>query len=385
MTRVLIAAGDASGDRHGAEFVRAFRALRPAARFVGMGGAALGAAGVELAVDQRALAVGGVLELAGSARRIVGAWSGMTRALDRERPDLVVLIDSGGFNLPFARRVRRTAAAPVLYYVAPQVWAWRRGRIRKLARRVDRLAVIFPFEPEVYAGSGVFVEFVGHPLVGPSRELCRRLGRDDALASLGLDPSARWIALLPGSRRNEIRHHLPLQLETARRLHARDPRLAFHIALAPSIDRADVEAVLRAASLPARCELHVVEGATAEAIRGADAVLAKPGTVTMEATLLERPMVVMGRAHWLTAAIVRRAVRVPAFAMPNLIAGESIVPEFMQGDARPDAMADALLALLEGPERERQLAGLARVRDRLGQGRGACRAAEIAEEMLERA
>ncbi|MCZ6464702.1 MAG: lipid-A-disaccharide synthase [Proteobacteria bacterium] len=379
---LLLSAGDVSGDDHAAELVRAFRQRRPGARFVGLGGPAMRRAGVELAVAQDELAVGGLFELGRSAPRIAGAWRRMGTALDRARPDLVVLVDSGGFNLPFAARVRRRSSAPILFYVAPQVWAWRPGRIRKLARRVDRLAVIFPFEPEVYAGTGLTVEFVGHPLVDRMRALREQWDARSARALLGLDPEARWIALLPGSRRNEIDHQLPLQLETARRVHARTPGAAFVLALAPSIERARVDAIVRRAALPELLRLVVVEGRTPLAIRAADTVLAKPGSVTVEVTLLERPMVVMGRVNALTAAVLRRAVRVPAFAMPNLIAGKSVVPEFLQDDARPDAMADALLALLDGPVRREQLARLREVADKLGEGGAAERAAGLAEKML---
>ncbi|MBW2725579.1 MAG: lipid-A-disaccharide synthase, partial [Deltaproteobacteria bacterium] len=163
MTTLLISAGDASGDLHAAEFVRAFRAQHPDARILGLGGDEMRRAGVELVVHQRDLAVGGLLELGRSLAKIVSTWRAMVRVLARANPDLVVLVDSGGFNLPFARRVRRRCGAKILYFVAPQVWAWRPGRIRKLARRVDRMAVIFPFEPAVYAETELPVEFVGHP------------------------------------------------------------------------------------------------------------------------------------------------------------------------------------------------------------------------------
>lgn len=383
MTDVLMAVGDASGDLHAAEFVRALRRRRPGLSFSGLGGAAMKRAGVDVRVDQDALAVGGVLELAGSARRIGRAWRGLDRALTAGSPRLVVLVDSGAFNLPFARRVRRRCRAPILYFVAPQVWAWRRWRIGKLARRVDRLAVILPFEPEVYAETGVRVDFVGHPLVDPLCDLRRSLAPGDALERLGLDAGARWIAVLPGSRRNEVERHLPVQLETIRLLHARDPRLAFAVAVAPSIDPEPVRRAIERAGLPSLARVACVEGRTRELLRGARVALAKPGTALLEAALLETPMVVMGRAHPVTAAFVRRAIRVPFLAMPNLVAGRAVVPEFVQGEAAPEPLADAVLALVEGPERERQLRDLAEVCGRLGPGGAAERVADIAESMLD--
>jgi len=385
MSRVLVAAGDTSGDLHAAELVEVLRARRPDLRFTGLGGAALEKAGVDLCADRDALAVGGLLELAGSLPRIAAAWRALSRALESTDPDLVVLVDSGGFNLPFARHVRRRSRARILYYVAPQVWAWRRGRLRRLARRVDRVAVIFPFEREFYERAGVPARFVGHPLVEPLAPLAAR-PRHEVARDLGLDAGARWVALLPGSRRNEVLRHLPLQLETARALHGGDPRLAFALAVAPSIDAEGVREVVRRARLPAMLELRVLQGRTREVLRASRVALLKPGTATLEAALLDVPMVVMARVHPLTAAVVRRAVRLPFFAMPNLVAGEALVPELLQEAARPAALAARLERLLDaGPERERQLRGLARVRELLGPPGAAGRAADVAEELLDAA
>jgi lipid-A-disaccharide synthase len=216
MTTLLISAGDASGDLHAADFVRSFRKLRPETRFVGLGGDEMERAGVELVVHQRDLAVGGLLELFGSIPRIAAAWRRLGEALIRLRPALVVLVDSGGFNLPFARRVRRVVDAKILYFVAPQVWAWRRGRIPKLARRVDRMAVIFPFEPEIYRGTSLRVDYVGHPLVEKLTSLAAQIDCAAARAIIGVDENVRLVTLFPGSRRNEIREQLPVQLAAAR-------------------------------------------------------------------------------------------------------------------------------------------------------------------------
>ena len=382
MKTLLLVAGDASGDQHAAEFVRAFRALHPDTRFVGLGGDAMQEAGVILAVDQRELAVGGFFELAGSLHRILRTWKGMVAALRTEQPDLVVLIDSGGFNLPFARRVRQSSGAPILYYVAPQVWAWRPGRIRKLARRIDRMALILPFESEIYVERQIPADFVGHPLVDSLEAQRVSQGREQARSAVGLEGDGAWVALAPGSRRNEVKQNLPLQLEAARLLHQRRPEVKFVLCLAGSIDEELVAPICRRARLPDTLRLVRVVGRSREAIRAADVVLAKPGTVTLEAALLERPMVVMGRVHPLTAAILRRWVRAPFFAMPNLIAETALVPELLQEQAQPEAMARQLLALLDGPARDEQLAGLAEVRRRLGGEGASSRVAAIAEEML---
>lgn len=337
-------------------------------------------AGVELVVHQHEVAVGGLVEVLGDLGRIVSAWRRLRRLL-KQRPDLVVLVDAPDFNLPLARTARK-AGLRVLYYVSPQVWAWRTGRIQKIAKRVDRLAVIFPFEQDVYAGTGLPVTFVGHPVVDRLRPFLE--GRDPAScrAALGLEGQAPCVALLPGSRRNEVRDTLPLQLEVLKAVYARDPRVRFAIGVAPSIPRETIDQLVHEARLPPGVELHVFEGRTLEVIRAADVALSKPGTVTVEIAVLGTPAVVAARAHPLTAFLMRRLVKVPSFTMPNLIAGETVIPEFLQEEALPGPIAEALLALLEGPEREAQQVALARVRERLGHGGAARRTADLALEMM---
>jgi lipid-A-disaccharide synthase len=379
MTTLLLSAGDASGELHTASFVEAFRRRVPEVRLLGMGGAEMEKVGVELVVHQRELAVG-ALGVLGDAGRIFSAWRRMNRVLETGGANLVVLVDSPDFNIPLARRAKK-AGIPVLYFISPQVWAWRRRRIRKIARRVDRMAVIFPFEREMYAASGLQVDFVGHPLVDRLGGIASHSSREEMRRSLGLDSGGYLVALLPGSRRNEIRDGLALQLEAARALHARDPRVRFAVAVAPSITRASVERLVAEAGLPTLLSIQVFEDRTYELIRAADVALAKPGTVTVEISLLGTPMVVAVRASALTAFLARRVIRVPSFAMPNLIAGAPVVPEFLQEEAHPERIALALAELLEGPVRDLQLANLARVRQRLGSGGAAERAAEIAEEM----
>ena len=380
MSTVLLSVGDASGDVVAADFVRELRALRPGTRFVGLGGREMRAAGVELLVDQNALAVGGLVELVPDLAGVVGAWRRMVGALRTIRPDLVVLMDSSGFNLPFAKRARKLSI-PTLYYVAPQVWGWRTGRIRKIAKRVSRLAVIFPFEPEIYADTGVPVEYVGHPLA-ERIESSRRLDPATAREALSLPADAPLVALLPGSRRAEVRHLLPLQLAVARVLHARNPRLHFVLPRASSLEKERIEEGIREASLPSLMPFTVVEGRAQEVLRAADVALCKPGTSTLEAALLGCPLVVAARSSWLTGAVLKRLVRVDSLAMPNLIAGEPIVPEFYQEEADPERIADALEELLTGPARDAQRERLAGVAESLSRGGAARRAAEIAADMI---
>jgi lipid-A-disaccharide synthase len=376
---VLISAGDASGELHAAALAEELRRRAPEVSLFGLGGPAMEKAGVELIVPQHELAVGGLFEVLVDLPRIVSVWRRMNRALVERRPDLVVLVDSPDFNLRFAKRAKRRGI-PVLYYVSPQVWAWRRGRIRQIAARVDRLAVIFPFEPEVYAGTGLAVDFVGHPLLDRLAPLAS-VERGAARRALALDEERPLVLLLPGSRRNEVRRTLPLQLAAARALHARDPRVGFVIAVAPSIARDAIDEALTAEALPALLEVTVVEGRTHEAIRAADVALAKPGTVTLEVALLGTPLVVTTRVNPFTAWLIRRLVQVSTYTMPNLIAGRAVVPEFLQEDADPERIAEALAGLLAGPAREAQLQALGALPEALGGGGAAARAADIAQEM----
>jgi lipid-A-disaccharide synthase len=376
---VLISAGDASGELHAAALAEELRRRAPGVRLFGLGGPAMEKAGVELVVPQHELAVGGLVEVLMELPRIVSAWRRMNRALVRRRPDLVILVDSPDFNLPFAKRAKRRGV-PVLYYVSPQVWAWRQGRVRRIAARVDRLAVIFPFEPDVYAGTGLAVDFVGHPLLDRLTPLATR-ERADVRRALSLAAARPLVLLLPGSRRNEVRRTLPLQLAAARALHARDPRVAFAIAVAPSIAREAIDEAIAAETLPALLDLTVIEGRTHEAIRAADVALAKPGTVTLEVALLGTPLVVTTRVNPFTAWLIRRLVHVSSYTMPNLIAGRAVVPEFLQEEAEPDRIAEALSRLLSGPDREAQLQALGELPEALGGGGAARRAADIAQEM----
>ncbi|MCP3983950.1 MAG: lipid-A-disaccharide synthase [bacterium] len=380
MSRIFVSAGDASGEQHAAALVEVLRRRLPDARFIGLGGTAMEKAGVELIVHQHEIAVGGLVEVLGDVGRIVSAWRRLRRVL-KERPDLVVLVDSPDFNIPLARTARK-AGVPVLYYISPQVWAWRTGRIQKIARRVDRMAVIFPFEEEVYSNTGLPVTFVGHPVVDHLRPFLDGGDAASSRAVLGLEGDAPCIALLPGSRRNEVRDTLPLQLEVVKAVHAKDPRVRFTVGVAPSIPRETIDLRIREAGLPSLIDLRVFEGRTLDVIRAADVALTKPGTVTVEIAVLGTPAVVAARAHPLTAFLMRRLVKVPSFTMPNLIAGETIIPEFLQEEALPEPIAEALLARIAGPERETQKVALAGVRERLGHGGASERTADLAQQMM---
>jgi lipid-A-disaccharide synthase len=367
--RILLVAGEASGDAHAAELVHEIRRLSPGVRFHGIGGAGARAAGMETTIDASEIATMGLTEVAEKGRAIVRAYRRLRREIRESPPDLVVLIDFPEFNLALAGVARRRGV-PVLYYVSPQVWAWRRGRVRKILRRVDRLAVIFPFEAEVY-GHDPKVVFVGHPAVDRVRTT---RPREETLRRHGFDPQRRLVTLLPGSRRREIDLLLPEMIGAAARL-GPGRALDFAIGLAPTIARELVEGALRTAPVPVR----IVEGDTYDLIGASSLVLAASGTVTLETALLERPMVIAYRVSRTTAFFGRLLIRVPFIGMANLIAGRAIVPELVQEEATAERIAAEAAAILDDPERERRMIEeLGRVRAALGESGAAARAAALA-------
>ncbi len=378
--RVLVSAGDASGDACAAELLCELRARRPGLVCFGLGGPELLRAGAEILVPQRELAVGGIAELAPELPRVVRAWRTLNRALRERRPQLALLVDSAAFNLPLARRAQRQGAA-TLYYVCPQVWAWRRYRVRALARRADRLALILPFEEPLYAGSGARASYVGHPLVDRLDARAEDLARPRAREKLGLPAGAPVVALLPGSRRGELRHGLELFLDVALQLRARVPELVCVLPVAKSLEPQPIAARVRERGLEAAVLL--APGAALEALAAADAALVKPGTGTLEAALLGIPLVVTGRASALSAAVARRLLRVSSLALPNLILGRPAVPELLQEGAEPQALA-ALIAERLGSAAKASAADLKReLRARLGAGGAARRAADLAVALLD--
>lgn len=378
--RILVSAGDASGDACAAELLCELRARRPGLACFGLGGPELERAGAEILVEQRELAVGGLAELAPELPRVVRAWRTLNRALRERRPQLALLVDSAGFNLPLARRAQRLGVA-TLYYVCPQVWAWRRYRMRALARRADRLALILPFEEALYAGSGARACYVGHPLADRLDARAEELSRERAREKLGLPGSAPVVALLPGSRRGELRHGLELFLDVAQRLRARHPGLLCVLPVAPSLEPAPIAARVRERGLEAAVLL--APGAALAALAAADAALVKPGTGTLEAALLGIPLVVAGRASALSAALARRLLRVDNLALPNLILGRRAVPELLQERAQPEAIAALLEARLDAAARAAARALGRELRAGLGPGGAARRAADLAEELLD--
>ena len=371
---VLLIAGEASGDMHGADLIAALRTRVPGVRVRGIGGAHLRASGMETLIDAITLSTMGLVEARERLGAVWRAYRAMRRIVRNEKPDLLILIDFAEFNLALAGVAHRRGV-PVLYYIGPQVWAWRRGRVRKIARRVNRLAVVFPFEVPLYAGSGVQADFVGHPLLDRVRITRERAA---TFAAHGLDPTKRLVALLPGSRTKEMQLLLPPMAEAAARLIARGDCQCV-LALADTLSQADIAVSMRGAVLP----VPVVSGDTYNLVHASDAVIVASGTATLETALLERPMVIVYRTAPLTFALARWLVSVPFIGMPNLVAGRAVVPELLQDAATADRMVAEVGRFLDDPAyasaTSRALAGL---RHALGDGGAAERVAGIAAEML---
>jgi lipid-A-disaccharide synthase len=336
----MLVAGEASGDLHGATLARALRALAPGTRLYGMGGRAMAAEGVELLVDATGEATVGGTEAVGGVRALYRAYRRLRATLGGPgRPDALVVIDFPEFNLRLARAARR-AGVQVIYFIPPQVWAWRPWRLRLMRRVVSLVLAVFPFEPPLYRRAGVPVAFVGHPIVDA---LADAPTRDDARKRLGLEGDAPVIGLLPGSRRLEVERIMPVMRRAAALVAGRHPEARFVIAKAPTIERATLEA--EAAGGPDA----IISSSAYEVMRAADLLLVTSGTATLEAALLGSPMVVCYRLSRLTVLLFRPLVRVPWISLANITLGRAVVPELYQRRLSAESLAGEALALLESP------------------------------------
>jgi lipid-A-disaccharide synthase len=357
--RVAMVAGESSGDALGAALIEALRARVPDLEVMGVAGSKMRAAGCEAIGDAHELAVMGLAEVLPHLPRLLRLRARLVREIVAHAPDVFVGIDYQQFNLGLARRLKRHGLTTV-QYVSPQVWAWRRGRVRTIGRAFDLVLCLLPFEPAFYREHAVAAQFVGHPLAD---QIPMRPDRIGARAALGLDAAVPVLALLPGSRVGEVERLAPAFVRAARLLAARHPGLALVVPMATPAARQAFERVL--ASMPRspaqeQAEappLRLLDGQARTALMAADVALVASGTATLEALLCRCPMVVAYRFATVTAMLVRalRLVRVPYFALPNWLAGEKLVPEFLQEEVLPEPMAEALAALLEDPARREYL------------------------------
>ncbi|MDJ0776323.1 MAG: lipid-A-disaccharide synthase [Gammaproteobacteria bacterium] len=373
---VMILAGEASGDAHAAEFVDRLREMRPDTRFSGMGSSAMRAAGVEVFFDSASIAVVGLVEVLRHWGDIRTAMQIVRERLETTRPDLLVLVDYPEFNLKMARRARELGIR-VLFYISPQVWAWRPRRIHKIGRLIDHMAVLFRFEQQYYEAAGIPVSFVGHPLVD---RVNTGIDRDAVRRRLGFSADARIVGLFPGSRQSEIQRLLPLLCDAARAIRERDPSIRFILPVAPTLAIDEIRAQVPAAQL----DIQVSREPVHELVRACDAIATCSGTVTLEIALLGTPMCIVYRVSWLSYQVLSRLITIPHIGLANIVANGPVVRELLQDDASPTAIRDEILRLLDDvPYRQGVVQGLSRVRDNLGEGRGAERVAQLIISLLE--
>ena len=372
--RIFIVTGEASGDLHGAHLMRSLKKRLPQAQMFGVGGAHLAAEGVTLVSSSDELAVVGVTEVLKKLKTDYAVFKKLSRFLKDERPDLLILVDYPDFNLRLAK-VAHKLGIRVVYYISPQVWAWRSSRVKLIQKIVTKMIVIFPFEQEFYRRHGVEVEWVGHPLVETVRS---SLTKTDFCQQHALDPNTPLLGLLPGSRESEVERLLPLMLDTAQRIQDQQPETQFLLPVASSLSRSS--------SFSALPEwITQIHGQTYEAIAAADVVITASGTVTVETTLLETPMLITYIVSPLTFWIGYFFIKVRQIGMVNLIAGKEVAKEFIQKYATPDAVAQEALRLLRNPAaREEIRRELRAVREKLGEPGATDRAANVIADLLQR-
>jgi len=375
--RIMIVAGEASGDIYGADLARQTLALDPQLRFFGIGGARMREAGVETLVDSADMAVVGLVEVLKHFDVIASAFQKLKTILLHDRPDLLILIDYPGFNLRLAK-VARKAGVKILYYISPQIWAWHQGRVRKIAKLIDQMAVILPFEAPFYEAAGVPVTFVGHPMIDMVNVT---LDRDGAAGSLGLDRSRRIVGLFPGSRRSEIERLLPVIVDSAVLLKKRFPEIQFVLPLASTLRDEDITTHFKAASL----EITVTRERVHDVIRACDAIISVSGTVTLEIALVGTPLVIIYKLAPLTYQLARRLIKVDCIGLCNIVAGEKVARELIQGEARPENIAIEIGRILGDASYGASIRdGLATVRAKLGRGGASANVARLTISLLDR-
>ena len=371
---LLVIAGEDSGDMHAADVIRALKAQRPDVTFWGIGGDKLRAEGVELLHDTREMDVLGIVEVLKRYSFFKRTFNEVVAEAEKRKPDAALLVDYPGFNLRLARELKKLGIK-VLYYVCPQVWAWNRGRIPKMAQIIDRLMVIFPFEVEVFKDVDLKVDFVGHPMVDELREF-------RTLEPLPLPWNGKKkIALLPGSRKQEIVHILPRLLETAQLMEQSRPDISFLIPV-PERRLELVESILQKAHKAPR-NLSVVTGRAREVLKQADAALVASGTATLEAALLRCPTVLVYRGSFANYLFARALIRIPWLGIANIVSGREIMPERLQQDMIPLKLAATIDPLMnDTPARKAMLENFQTLEKLLGEGRPAGRVAAIIAEEL---
>jgi len=376
--KILLVAGEVSGDLHGSHLVEALQRIEPEIQFLGVGGEGLERRGMKLLYPAHSLSVVGITEVLVKLPTIWKALRGLKRSLERERPDLIILIDFPEFNLRLAKIAHRRGI-PVVYYISPQIWAWRPQRIKLIARVVKKMIVLFPFEVPLYEATGVDVEWVGHPLLDIAKPT---LPKEKAFREFGLDPNRRTVGLLPGSRIHEIERLLPPLLASARLLQKESADLQFVIPLASGISRAILSSQMKDISFPVK----VVEGFTYDVMNLCELLIMASGTATLEGAILGKPMIIIYKVSVPSYWVGRALIRVNHIGLVNLVAEKGIAPELIQKDVNPERIADEASRILRDPILSRKMAeAMDEVRQKLGEPGAAQRAASIVYSILHEA
>jgi lipid-A-disaccharide synthase len=372
---IMIIAGEASGDMHGASLVREMIKINPALNFYGIGGNKLREEGVELLANASDMAVVGLTEVISKLGSILKIMKMMKRSLDERRPDLVILIDYPDFNIPLAKAAKKRGIK-VFYYISPQVWAWRKGRIGQIKKTVNKMAVILPFEVDTYGRESFAVNYVGHPLLDMVK---MNYSKQESRKKFGLAENKITVGILPGSRLSEVEKLMPELLQASEILAQKMPDIQFILPLADTLEEKIIAEIISRFTV----KIRVISGHTYDVISCADLALVASGTATLETALLGVPMIIVYKISLLSYIIGRLIVDVKNIGLVNIIAGKTIVPELIQGDANSKRIAEEALAILTNGEKKQEIIKeLEAIRAKLGEPGAAIRAAQIACDMV---
>ncbi len=372
---IMVSAGEASSDMHAAHALTALKKSDLLFDSFGMGAGQLRACGMELLVDCRELAVIGIVDVLINYPRFVKRLNILKRALEEKQPDLLLIVDYPDFNLKLAQHARKLGI-PVLFYISPQVWAWRSNRVNKIGKLVNHMAVIFPFEVAFYENANIPVTYVGHPLID---QIHCDDSPESAREKLQLSTSDELVAMLPGSRNGELSRNLPCMLHCAAQIAKHKPSCQFVLPCAPTLERARVEEALHDSKVP----ITIIEDNTQLAVRAADAVITASGTATLEVAMLGTPMTIVYIVNKINYAIMKRLIQIDHIGLVNIVSGKSIVREFLQDEAQADDIADEVVRLLDDYQyRDNMKQELARVKDKMGEGGASDKVAALISTML---
>ncbi|HVO65851.1 MAG TPA: lipid-A-disaccharide synthase [Syntrophales bacterium] len=373
--QIMIVAGEASGDLHGGNLVREMRRIDPAIRFYGVGGRKLKEAGVELLADSADMAVVGLTEVVSKLGWILKVMSQLKASMKKDRPDLVILIDYPDFNLPLAKAAKKYGIK-VFYYISPQVWAWRKGRIGQIKKTVDKIAVILPFEASLYNEAGINAEFVGHPLLDV---VGMKYSRKEAMLKFGLKEGVTTVGILPGSRQSEVSRLLPVMLRTAAIIKKKLEPVQFVLPLADTLDIAFVSQIISQYSI----KVKVIRDEVYDIIACTDIAMVASGTATLETALMETPMVIIYKVSAPSYYVGKMVINIDHIGLVNIIAGKTVVPELIQDDANPEKIAATVMDIISDNKRMTDIkTELSKIRDMLGSPGAAERTARLAYEMI---